>query len=57
MQMQIIVDCADPAAVASWWGQVFDVKAESHDGGAYYGLAGLPGTSFDGMAFVPVPEP
>jgi hypothetical protein len=54
---EIIVDCADPGAVAAWWGQVFDVKAESHDGGAYFGLAGLPGTSFDGMAFVPVPEP
>ena len=54
---EIVVDCADPAAVAGWWGQVFDVKAESHDGGAYYGLAGLPGTSFGGMAFVPVPEP
>jgi len=54
---EIIVDCGDPAAVAAWWGQVFDVKAESHDDGAYFSLEGLPGTSFDGMSFVPVPEP
>ena len=54
---EIIVDCADPAAVAAWWGLVFGVKAESQDGGAYFSLEGLPGTSFDGMAFVPVPEP
>jgi predicted enzyme related to lactoylglutathione lyase len=54
---EIIVDCADPAAVAVWWGQAFDVKAESHDDGAYFSLEGLPGTSFDGMSFVPVPEP
>jgi predicted enzyme related to lactoylglutathione lyase len=54
---EIIVDCADPAAVGAWWGQVFDVKAESHDDGAYFSLEGLPGASFDGMSFVPVPEP
>ena len=54
---EVVVDCADPAAVATWWGQVFDVKAESHDDGAYYSLEGLPGTSFDGVSFVPVPEP
>jgi predicted enzyme related to lactoylglutathione lyase len=53
---EIIVDCADPAAVAGWWGQVFDVKVESHDGGSYFSIGPLPGTAFDGMAFVPVPE-
>ena len=54
---EIIVDCADPGAVAAWWGEVFGVKAESQDDGAYFSLEGLPGTSFDGMSFVPVPEP
>jgi predicted enzyme related to lactoylglutathione lyase len=54
---EIAVDCADPAAVAAWWGMVFGVKADSQDDGAYYSLEGLPGTSFDGMSFVPVPEP
>jgi catechol 2,3-dioxygenase-like lactoylglutathione lyase family enzyme len=56
---EIIVDCADPAAVAAWWGNVFDVKVHSHEHelGAYYSLEALPGTSFDGMSFVPVPEP
>ncbi|MCA1841630.1 MAG: hypothetical protein LC792_00305 [Actinobacteria bacterium] len=54
---EIVVDCADPAVVAAWWGQVFDVKADSHDDGAWFSLEGVPGTSFDGMSFVPVPEP
>jgi catechol 2,3-dioxygenase-like lactoylglutathione lyase family enzyme len=54
---EIIVDCADPAAVAAWWGHVFDVKVDSQEDGAWFSLEGLPGTSFDGMSFVPVPEP
>jgi predicted enzyme related to lactoylglutathione lyase len=56
---EIIVDCADPEAVATWWGSVFDVKVERQDddSGAYFSFERLPGTSFDGMAFVPVPEP
>ena len=54
---EIVVDCADPATVAAWWGEVFDVKVDSHEDGAWFSLEGLPGTSFDGMSFVPVPEP
>jgi catechol 2,3-dioxygenase-like lactoylglutathione lyase family enzyme len=56
---EIIVDCADPERVATWWADVFGVKAErnEHDLGAYFSFGGLPGTHFDGMAFVPVPEP
>ena len=54
---EIVVDCADPAAVAAWWGQVFDVKVDSHDDGAFFSLEGLPDTSFDGMSFASVPEP
>ncbi len=57
---EIIVDCADPEAIASWWGNVFGVKVNGphdHDLGAYFSIEGLPGTSFEGMSFVPVPEP
>ena len=57
---EIIVDCTDPEAVAGWWGDVFGVKVERHDDhdlGAYFSFGPLPGTPFDGMAFVPVPEP
>jgi catechol 2,3-dioxygenase-like lactoylglutathione lyase family enzyme len=55
---EIIVDCADPEAVAAWWGNVFGVKVDSHDDDldVYFSLE-VPGTSFDGMAFVGVPEP
>ena len=54
---EIVVDCADPGAVAAWWGLVFDVKAESHDGGAFFSLGPVPGAPFDNMSFVAVPEP
>ena len=57
---EILVDCADPEAVATWWAGVFGVKIERHDddgGGAYFSFGPIPGAPFDGMAFVPVPEP
>jgi hypothetical protein len=54
---EIIVDCADPAAVAAWWGEVFGVKVDSNEGGGWFSLEGLPGAPFDGLSFVPVPEP
>ena len=56
---EIIVDCADPELVATWWGNVFGVKVDRHDHdlGSYYSCAEIPGAYFSGMAFVPVPEP
>ena len=57
---EIIIDCADPEAVATWWASVFGVKTERHDdddAGAYFSFGPIPGSPFDGMAFVPVPEP
>ncbi|HEV7865845.1 MAG TPA: VOC family protein [Acidimicrobiia bacterium] len=54
---EIIVDCADPAATAAWWGTVFGVPAVPSEDKTWFSLAGLPGTSFDGLSFVPVPEP
>ena len=54
---EIVVDCADAAAVAAWWGQVFDAKVDSHDDGAFFSLEGPPGAPFEGMTFAPVPEP
>jgi len=54
---EIVVDCTDPSAVASWWAGVFGIESTAHDGGEWFSLPVLPGTSLDGMAFVPVPEP
>jgi catechol 2,3-dioxygenase-like lactoylglutathione lyase family enzyme len=54
---EIVVDCADPGAVAAWWGHVFDVKVESHDHPCWFSLEHLPGTTFNGISFVQVPEP
>lgn len=54
---EVVVDCADPAAVAAWWGGVFGVAVTAHDDDEWFGLGRLPGAPFEGMAFVPVPEP
>ncbi len=56
---EIVIDCADPEAVATWWGDVFGMKVErhDHDEGTYFSVERPPGASFDGMAFGPVPEP
>ena len=52
---EIVVDCADPAAVAAWWGHVFDVKVGNED--SVWFLEQIPGAPFDNMSFGPVPEP
>jgi catechol 2,3-dioxygenase-like lactoylglutathione lyase family enzyme len=54
---EIVVDCADPGATAAWWGDVFGLDVTAHDNDGWFSLERLPGTSFDGMSFVPVPEP
>jgi predicted enzyme related to lactoylglutathione lyase len=55
---EIIVDCADPELVATWWANVFGVEAarHKHELGSYFSIEGLAG-HFEGMSFVPVPEP
>ena len=51
---ELVIDCVDAAALASWWGRVFDAKVD-HDGEDHWveGIAGLP---FDGLVFDNVPE-
>jgi hypothetical protein len=43
--------------VAGWWGSVFGVAVTGHDDPGWFTLERLPGTAFDGMSFVAVPEP
>jgi hypothetical protein len=53
----VVVDCADPAAVARWWGDRFGltpVHHEEHDWWTLEGVTHDPVLTFD---FVPVPEP
>lgn len=56
---EIVVDCTDPRLVASWWADVFGVKIDRHDHdlGSYHSIGEIPGAYFNGIAFVPVPEP
>jgi hypothetical protein len=51
----LVVDCADPAAQARWWGSVYGVDVI--DNGGWFTLEGVPGMPIMTMDFVPVPEP
>ena len=54
--MEIVVDTADPARIAGWWGEVLGVEAKDHEHGYSY-LRPVPEAPFDALVFVPVPEP
>jgi hypothetical protein len=51
----LVVDCADPKALARWWAGVYGVAVTEHDG--WSTLEGVPGMPIATMDFVPVPEP
>jgi hypothetical protein len=51
----LVVDCADPGALARWWGSVYGVDVITNDG--WFTLEGVPGMPVQTMDFVPVPEP
>ena len=50
----LVVDCADPGALARWWGSVYGVEVT--DNGGWFTLADVPGMPIQTMDFVPVPE-
>ncbi|MEO6470656.1 MAG: VOC family protein, partial [Aeromicrobium sp.] len=51
----LVVDAADPVAIAQWWGDVMGGKVVHDDGYSY--LDKVPGVPFDDIDFLPVPEP
>jgi hypothetical protein len=51
----LVVDCADPAAQAQWWAQVYGVTVTDNE--RWFTLEGVPGMPILTMDFVPVPEP
>ncbi len=51
----LVVDSADPAAQARWWGAVYGTGVTENDG--WYTLEDVPGMPILTMDFVPVPEP
>jgi hypothetical protein len=50
----LVVDCADPGALARWWGSVYGVDVITNDG--WFTLEGVPGMPIQTMDFVRVPE-
>jgi Glyoxalase-like domain len=52
----LVVDCADPVAIANWWGRVYDAEVIHHDRG-FSTVQSVPGMPILTMDFVPVPEP
>jgi catechol 2,3-dioxygenase-like lactoylglutathione lyase family enzyme len=54
--MEVVVDTADPARIARWWGEVLGAEAKDHEHGYSY-VEGVPGAPFTWLVFVPVPEP
>jgi Glyoxalase-like domain len=51
----LVIDCADPAAQARWWSDVYGAGITDNDG--WFTLKDVPGMPIQTMDFVPVPEP
>ncbi|MBV9485437.1 MAG: hypothetical protein JO246_05220 [Frankiaceae bacterium] len=52
----LVVDCADPVSIATWWAEVYGADLVRHDEG-YATVENVPGMPILTMDFVPVPEP
>jgi Glyoxalase-like domain len=53
----VVVDCADPGAQAAWWGRVFGVDPQAHQGHDWHTLERVTPDEVLTLDFVPVPEP
>jgi hypothetical protein len=54
---EVVVDCADPGALAAWWADVLGGRSEYDEEHGWAGIEEIPGAPFDYLVFVPVPEP
>jgi Glyoxalase-like domain len=52
----LVVDCADPYSIATWWAQVYDAELVHQESG-FSTVQNVPGMPILTMDFVPVPEP
>jgi hypothetical protein len=52
----LVVDCAEPTAIAQWWADVYGAELVHHASG-YSTVQNVPGMPILTMDFVPVPEP
>jgi hypothetical protein len=53
----VIMDCADVAAQAAWWGGVLGVAPQREPKEEWWWLEPVPNAPFESLVFVPVPEP
>ncbi len=53
---EVGVDCSEPHEIAAWWAEVLGGRLVDEERGFSY-VDEIPGTPFDSMDFVPVPEP
>jgi hypothetical protein len=53
---ELVLDCADPVEIASWWGVRLGVPVQD-EGKGYVWLEDVPGMPYKYWVFTPVPEP
>jgi catechol 2,3-dioxygenase-like lactoylglutathione lyase family enzyme len=54
---ELVIDCAEPQAVARWWADVLGAKLDGRADKDWWWLEDMPGLPYGGWDFVPVPEP
>ena len=54
---EVVVDCADPAALARWWAGALGGRWEYVEADGWAAVDEIPGAPFDHLVFVAVPEP
>lgn len=53
---ELVIDCTDHGTMSRWWEQIIGGDRVDHEHGYSY-LENIPGVPFEGISFVPVPEP
>jgi hypothetical protein len=54
---EVIVDSAEPEAIATWWAERFGVEAGNDNVNPWWWVDEVPGMPFENLVFNPVPEP
>lgn len=55
--MEIVVDCADPDPITTWWADLLGGVRRDDDRDRFSWVEDIPGAPFEALVFVPVPEP
>ena len=52
----MVVDAAEPAAIAAWWGERLEARTDHHERGFSF-VSEIEGAPFESIVFMPVTEP